>query len=161
MKPKYEYGEEVRVMRNVRNDGTYAGLEIGDFLVKRGSTGFVTSVGNFLQDQIIYGVHFLEEDKLVGCREEELILASEHWVESKFEFRDKVLSTIKLAVDGEVLVEVGDVGEVLKVIRDHPDQVHYHIRFPGRTLQVPESALEIDPEYEQRMQEREVVVHGA
>ena len=45
MKPKYEYGDEVRVMRNVRNDGTYAGLEIGDHLVKRGSTGFVTSIG--------------------------------------------------------------------------------------------------------------------
>lgn len=159
MKPKYEYGDEVRVMRNVRNDGTYPGLEIGDFLVKRGTTGFVTSVGTFLQDQIVYGVHFLDEDKLVGCREEELILASEHWVVSKFEFRDKVVSKIKLAVDGVVIVEEGDVGEILKVLRDHPKQVHYHVRFPGRTLQVPESSLEMDPEYEQRVQEREAA-HG-
>ncbi len=159
MLPKYEYGDEVRVMRNVRNDGTYAGLEIGDFLVKRGSTGFVTSVGTFLQDQLVYGVHFLDSDKLVGCREEELILASDPWVESEFEFRDKVRSKIKLSLQGEVIVEVGDVGEVLKVLRDIPDQVHYHIRFPGRTLQVPESALEIDPEYEKRVQEREAA-HG-
>ena len=154
MKPKYEYGDEVRVMRNVRNDGTYAGLEIGDHLVKRGSTGFVTSIGTFLQDQIVYGIHFLEEDKVVGCREEELMLASDHWVPSLFEFRDKVISKVRLAVQGEVVVECSDVGEILKVLRDYPDQVHYHVRFPGRTLLVPEESLEMDPGYLQRTQQR-------
>jgi nitrogen fixation protein NifZ len=147
MLPKYEYGDEVRVTRNVRNDGTYPGLEIGDHLVKRGSTGFVTSVGTFLQDQIIYGVHFLDADKLVGCREEELVAASDPWVPSLFEFRDKVISKISLSIQGEIVVKPGDAGEVLKVLRDHPGQVHYHVRFPGRTLQVPESALEANPEY--------------
>lgn len=155
MKTKFEYGDEVRVMRNVRNDGTYAGLEIGDHLVKRGSTGFVTSVGTFLQDQIIYGVHFLSEDKLVGCREEELIYASQKWIQSKFEFRDKVISKKRLAVSGEVLVELKATGEVLKVIRDENQEVSYHVRFPGITLQVPESALDIDPEYEERLKSRE------
>jgi len=154
MKPRYEYGDEVRVMRNVRNDGTYAGLEIGDHLVKRGTTGFVTSVGTFLQDQVIYGVHFLEEDKVVGCREEELILASEPWVPSKFEFRDKVISMISLSVSGEVIVKPGDPAEIIKVVRDHPDGVHYHARFPGRTLLVPESALDFNPEYEKQEEPR-------
>ena len=154
MKPKYEYGDEVRVTRNVRNDGTYAGLEIGDHLVKRGTTGFVTSVGTFLQDQIIYGVHFLTEDKVVGCREEELLLASEPWVPSKFEFRDKVLSKISLSVEGEVIVKPGDAAEIIKVLRDHPGGVHYHARFPGRTLLVPESALEINPEHQKQEEPR-------
>ncbi len=150
MKPQFEYGQEVRVTRNVRNDGTYSGLEIGDHLVKRGSTGFVTSVGTFLQDQIIYGVHFLDDDKVVGCREEELLLASDEWVPSKFEFRDKVISKISLSVNGEVIVKPGDAAEIIKVLRDHPDGVHYHARFPGRTLQVPESAIDFNPEYQNK-----------
>jgi len=150
MKPMYEYGDEVRVTRNVRNDGTFAGLEIGDHLVKRGSTGFVTSVGTFLQDQIIYGVHFLDDDKLVGCREEELLFASDEWVPSKFEFRDKVISRISLSINGEVIVKPGDGAEIIRVVRDHSDGVHYHARFPGRTLLVPENSLDFNPEYRNR-----------
>jgi len=141
MRPLYDYGDEVRVMRNVRNDGTYPGLEMGAPLVKRGSVGYVQSVGTYLQEYIIYSVHFLPEDILVGCKEEELIPASEPWTASEFEFRDKVQAKIKLAIKGEVLVNPNDQGEVLKVLRDMPGGVHYHVRFPGRTLLVPEKAL--------------------
>ena len=141
MRPVFDYGDEVRVMRNVRNDGTYPGLEMGAPLVKRGSVGYVQSVGTYLQDYIIYSVHFLPEDVLVGCKEEELLLASEPWVASEFEFRDKVQAKIRLAINGEVLVEESDQGEVLKVLRDMPNGVHYHVRFPGRTLLVPEKVL--------------------
>lgn len=142
MRPLFNYGDEVRIMRNVRNDGTYPGLEMGAPLLKRGSIGYVQSTGTYLQEYIIYSVHFLQEDILVGCKEEELLLASEPWVPSNFEFRDKVKAKIKLAINGEVLVAEGDQGEVLKVLRDIPAGVHYHVRFPGRTLMVPETALE-------------------
>lgn len=141
MRPRYDYGDEVRVVRNVRNDGTYPGMEMGDFLVRRGSVGFVRSVGTFLQDQIIYSVHFIETGKLVGCREEELILAADPWVPSRFEFRDKVQPLIPLAISGVMVAEPGTGGEILKVIRDYPGGVAYHVRFPGRTLLVPETAL--------------------
>lgn len=141
MRPNYDYGDEVRIMRNVRNDGTYPGLEMGAPLVKRGSTGYVQSVGTYLQEYIIYSVHFVEQDILVGCKEDELQLASEPWVPSEFEFRDKVQAKIRLAIKGEVLVEQDDEGEILKVLRDMPTGVHYHVRFPGRTLLVPENAL--------------------
>ena len=139
---RFDYGESVRVLRNVRNDGTYPGLDVGAFLVKRGSVGFVMNVGTFLQDQIIYSVHFLNEGKIVGCREEELIGADEPWVPSRFEFRDKIRSKVKLAVEGEIVADLGAEGEILKVIRDHEDGVFYHVRFPGRTLLVPEKSLE-------------------
>ncbi len=130
-------------MRNVRNDGTYPGLATGTLLIRRGSTGFVRDVGTFLQDQIVYSVHFLNEDKLVGCREEELQLAADPWVPSRFEFRDRVTARIPLGIQGRVLVEQGAVGEVLKVIRDAPGGVSYHVYFDGRNpLQVPESALD-------------------
>lgn len=144
MDARWDYGEAVRLIRNVRNDGTYPGLDPGEPLVRRGSIGFVVDVGTFLQDQIIYSVNFLDEGKIVGCREEELIGADEPWTPSKFEFRDKVRSAKGLAVGGAVLVHPGAIGEVIKVIRDAPGGVAYHIHFdslPGRVLQIPEDAL--------------------
>ena len=50
-----------------------------------------------------------------------------------------------LSVGGELLVARGAVGEVIKVIRDAPGGVAYHIHFEsllGRLLQIPEDALE-------------------
>lgn len=139
---RYDYGDAVRVTRNVRNDGTYPGLDVGAFLVRRGSVGYVVNVGTFLQDQVIYSVHFLDEQKMVGCREEELIPADSPWKPSRYEFRDKVVSRLSLAVGGEIVAAAGAEGEILRVLRDYDaEQMHYHVRFPGRTLLVPESSL--------------------
>lgn len=138
----FDYGHEVRVIRNIRNDGTYPGEKTGNLLVRRGSVGYVRSRGTFLQDQVIYEVHFMDEGKVIGCREEELIDAEDEWIPSRFEFREQVRSTKRLSANGEILVEIGDVGQVLKVLRHHQDGVAYHVRFPGRTLLVPESSLD-------------------
>jgi len=143
MQFQYDYGDAVRLTRNVRNDGTYPGMDIGDFLMRRGAIGHVVNVGTFLQDQVIYTVHFLEAGRMVGCREEELIRADEPWTSSRCEFRDKALSRLMLAVDGEVVVKKGSQGEILKVLRDDPENVRYQVNFPGnRQFIVPESALE-------------------
>jgi len=143
---RFDFGERVRVTRNVRNDGTYPGMEIGDLLIRRGSVGNVIEMGTFLQDQVIYTVHFLEHGRMVGCRAEELIPADAPWNPSRFEFRDKVVCRLDLGVKGQVIVEKGAEGEILKVLRDSLP-LQYHVRFPGRTLQVPESVLEpADPE---------------
>jgi nitrogen fixation protein NifZ len=142
---RFEFGERVRLTRNVRNDGTYPGMEIGDFLVRRGSVGNVVEMGTFLQDQVIYTVHFLEQGRMVGCRAEELIPADAPWNPSRFEFRDKVVCTIDLPLQDSV-IPVGTEGEILKILRD-TQPLLYHVRFPGRTMQVPESVLEpADPE---------------
>jgi nitrogen fixation protein NifZ len=149
MRPRWDYGDAVRVTRNVRNDGTFPGLKVGDFLVRRGSVGNVRNIGTFLQDQIIYSVHFLSEGIIVGCREEELIGSEEPWIETKFEVREKVLAAIALSIGGEVRVPVGSRGEVLNLDRPEgedarPDQVIYHVHFeclPGEPLLVPERAL--------------------
>ena len=140
--PQFEYGDEVRVIRNVRNDGTYPGMDTGTLLIRRGSVGCVYDVGTYLQDQLIYRVHFLDSGRTVGCREEELILASEPWTPSLFEFRDDVMATRSFAVRGEVVVEQGQVGSVMRVLRDLPDGVQYHVHFgDGRVLQIPEQSL--------------------
>lgn len=142
MRPAYEFGDEVRVVRNVRNDGTFPGENTGTLLVRRGSTGYVRDVGTFLQDQIIYSVHFIEQDRIVGCREEELQPVDAPWIPSRFEFRDLVAAAQPLGINGEVLVQRGEIGEVIRVVRDHPGGVAYHVHFADRnTLLVPESAL--------------------
>lgn len=141
MLPRFDYGDAVRVTRNVRNDGTYPGLATGDLLMRRGSVGTVIEIGTFLQDQIIYTVHFLDAGRIVGCREEELIGAGEAWTPSRFESREKVRADRALALRGEIVAARGTVGEILKVLRDQPGGVQYHVIFGERVLAVPEDAL--------------------
>ncbi len=139
----FEYGQPVRVIRNIRNDGTYPGVDTGKLLVRRGSVGYVRSRGTFLQDQVIYEIHFMDDGGiLVGCREEELIDLDTEWVESRYEFREKVRAARLLRVEGVTLANIGDEGQVLKVLRNGVDGVAYHVRFPGHTLMVPEAALD-------------------
>lgn len=137
---RFDFGEAVRVTRNVRNDGTYPGMEIGELLVRRGNVGHVVNVGTFLQDQVIYTVHFLDAGHMVGCRAEELIPADALWHPSRFEFREKVVSALDLGIQGEIVAVKGTQGEILKVLREDAE-IRYHVRFPGITLLVPEKAL--------------------
>jgi nitrogen fixation protein NifZ len=140
--PLYEYGEAVRLIRNVRNDGTYPGLKTGDLLLRRGAIGCVHDVGTFLQDQLIYRVHFLEQGKTVGCREEELIAASAPWIPNLFEFRETVVTRCALSIRGQRFCEAGQAGSIEKVLRDLPQGIEYHVNFGnGRVLQVPERSL--------------------
>lgn len=144
MKPRWDIGDTLRVTRNVRDDGTFPGAARGDLLVQRGSIGTVVDIGTFLMDQIIYSLHFLEQGRIIGCREEELIGLDEDWVDSRFETREYVQSTCSLAIAGEIRVPVGARGEILKVLRNTPEEVAYHIHFdcyPGHPLIVREGAL--------------------
>ena len=70
--PAFQYGERVRARRTVRNDGTYAGKEIGDVLVTKHEEGVIVSIGTFLQQFYIYGVEFLESGNRVGMKRKEL-----------------------------------------------------------------------------------------
>ncbi|WOH80517.1 nitrogen fixation protein NifZ [Bradyrhizobium sp. BEA-2-5] len=70
--PFFSFGEKVRAKRTIRNDGTYAGKEIGDILAKKGEIGYVVSIGTFLQQFYIYGVAFLESGYRVGMKRKEL-----------------------------------------------------------------------------------------
>ena len=86
MRPKFTFSEEVRVVRAIRNDGTVAGFAPGALLVRRGSTGFVRDWGVFLQDQIIYQIHFPETDRIIGCREQELIPITQPWLAGNLQY---------------------------------------------------------------------------
>jgi nitrogen fixation protein NifZ len=145
MLPAFDYGDEVRVIRNLRNDGTYPGKDVGELLIARGEVGCVYDVGTYLQDQLIYRVNFLAAGRTVGCREEELIPASAEWIANKYEFRDRVKTLRQLVSGGELIADVGDEGEIARVVRE-PGRMYYHVRFGERIFQVPEAALaDIDP----------------
>lgn len=71
--PRFDYGERVVSRSTVRNDGTFAGAEIGDVLVTKGELGYVTSIGNFLQQYYIYAVEWVDSGYRVGMRAKELM----------------------------------------------------------------------------------------
>jgi nitrogen fixation protein NifZ len=70
--PVFAFGEKVRARRTIRNDGTYAGKEIGEILCMKGDGGHVVSIGTFLQQWYIYGVEFTETGFRVGMKMKEL-----------------------------------------------------------------------------------------
>lgn len=70
--PYFSFGEKVRAKRAIRNDGTYAGKEIGEVLAKKGEEGYVVSIGTFLQQFYIYGVEFIQSGNRVGMKRKEL-----------------------------------------------------------------------------------------
>ncbi|WP_404385917.1 nitrogen fixation protein NifZ [Caenispirillum salinarum] len=70
--PVFEYGVKVVSRKNVRNDGTFPGKEIGEVLVKKGDVGYVHSIGTFLQRYYIYGVDWIDRGYVVGMRVHEL-----------------------------------------------------------------------------------------
>ncbi|BAT52788.1 NifZ protein [Nostoc sp. NIES-3756] len=76
--PEYEVGEKVRLRKQIKNDGTFPGRDIGEILAKKGEIGYVASIGTFLQRSYIYAVHFLEKGIIVGCKAKEIESAEEN-----------------------------------------------------------------------------------
>lgn len=70
--PDFNYGEKVRCRKAVRNDGTFAGREIGEILIEKGDIGYVASIGTFLQQFYIYGIDFYVRGCVVGMKGREL-----------------------------------------------------------------------------------------
>lgn len=73
--PKFKVGQKVKLIEDIVNDGTYPHAKIGDLMMPKGSTGYIKSMGEFLQVIRVYEVHFVGADselEVVGCREHEL-----------------------------------------------------------------------------------------
>ena len=71
--PKFMPGTKVRSTKYIKNDGTYAGKDIGEVLVRKGDQGYVRDIGVFLQRYYIYAVEFVELGTVVGMRGRELV----------------------------------------------------------------------------------------
>lgn len=142
MRPKFTFSDAVRVVRAIRNDGTVAGFAPGELLVRRGSTGFVRDWGVFLQDQIIYQIHFPESDRIIGCREQELIPLAQPWLAGNLQYGDTVTCRIALAVGGEVVVNVGQQGRIEATDWGERGD-SYTVDFSGRWFTVPVQAISL------------------
>jgi nitrogen fixation protein NifZ len=70
--PVFLPGTKVCANRMIRNDGTFAGRDVGDVLVKKGDVGYVRDVGTFLQRHYIYAVEWVDRGIVVGMRSREL-----------------------------------------------------------------------------------------
>ncbi len=140
MKPSYEFGTRVRVIRSLRNDGTCPGKSRGALLVREGSIGYGREWGSLLQDNLVYQVHFVEEDCIVGCREQELISGSAPWIDGEFQYGDWVSAALPLAIGDRPVVVAGQVGQIMDEIRDR-QPMSYVVLFDGRLFRVPEAAL--------------------
>lgn len=150
---KYEYGTKVRLVTNVRNDGSFPGKMKGDLLLRRGSEGYVQQAGIHLQEHVIYQVHFIEQNLIVGCKESELMDAAIAWRDNEFEYGDKAQLTLDLASEGTVLAKTGDVVSVLAVDRDEPESIYYRIQCGELDVMVPERALcALSPEVRQQLE---------
>lgn len=73
----YRVGQRVRLIKAIRNDGTYPHAAVGDVLIEAGAEGYVRKIGDFLQTIRVYEVNFIEEGLIFGCREAELESALE------------------------------------------------------------------------------------
>lgn len=73
---KYGIGQQVKLVKDIVNDGTYPHSPIGTLMMPAGSIGYIKSVGEYLQVIRVYEVHFLgipnAPVEIVGCRELEL-----------------------------------------------------------------------------------------
>ncbi|AXX93207.1 nitrogen fixation protein NifZ [Malaciobacter molluscorum LMG 25693] len=86
-KPKFFVGQQVKLLKDIVNDGTYPFCSIGTVMMPAGSIGYIRKIGEFLQVIRVYEVHFLGVNsalvEIVGCRENELFAMQKY--EDEFE----------------------------------------------------------------------------
>lgn len=97
--PRFKFGERVICRGTVRNDGTFAGRDIGQVLVQKGDIGYVRSIGTFLQQYYIYSVEWLGRGYRVGMRAKELCTLDELPEEVLVRFADRLDALKSLGKD--------------------------------------------------------------
>jgi nitrogen fixation protein NifZ len=70
--PVFRMGQKVKLIADIRNDGTYPFAPVGEVLMKAGAEGYVRHIGDFLQTIRVYEVDFIEKGFALGCREFEI-----------------------------------------------------------------------------------------
>jgi nitrogen fixation protein NifZ len=73
--PKFQWGQRVRCLIDLVNDGSYPNVEENALLVEAGGQGEIVQVGSHVDSNTpIYLVEF-NEKYVIGCLEEEIALA--------------------------------------------------------------------------------------
>ncbi len=138
---EFETGQEVRLLYDVVSDGTVYGVRRGDLLVRYGLTGNIIRRGIFLDD-VVYDVHFIKEDRIIGCREHELISADAPWSPPVYQKKDSVTAAADLTKDGKLLISAGTTGTVTSLRFYEEIGYAYEVKFEGDiSLVVRESQI--------------------
>lgn len=103
--PRFKFGERVICRSTVRNDGTFAGRDIGYVLVKKGDIGYVRSIGTFLQQFYIYSVEWVGRGYQVGMRAKELCTLDDLPEEVLAQFADRLADLQSLGKDDTIYSE--------------------------------------------------------
>lgn len=71
--PKYQWGQRVKALIDLHNDGSFPDVPVEDLLVGVGDTGEIVQVGTHTGANLpVYLVEFGER-LVVGCLEEEIV----------------------------------------------------------------------------------------
>ena len=70
--PSFLPGQRVRALVAINSDGTVPGQARGTLIVEPGDQGYVTAIGEFLQNCYVYTVDFVDRGRLVGMRRSEI-----------------------------------------------------------------------------------------
>lgn len=116
---QFKEGDFVRIVFDIKNDGTMYGKKRGKVLQKAGETGYISRM-HYLNDDIVYEVHFLENNKMIGCKEKELIDGNMTWNPPNFKKGDFVQSKNDLHYKGTLISKKGTKGKI-SAIRFLPD----------------------------------------
>ncbi|HVX77385.1 MAG TPA: nitrogen fixation protein NifZ [Bradyrhizobium sp.] len=77
--PKYQWGQRVKAVVDLVNDGSFPDAPVDGLLVSAGGVGEIVQVGTHTEANLpIYLVEFGER-LVVGCFEEEISLLQEPW----------------------------------------------------------------------------------
>jgi len=86
---KFHEGQQVKLLEDVVNDGTYPHAPIGTLIMPKDAIGYIKTIGEFLQVIRVYEVHFFGSNmelEIIGCREHELEAMEEYKDEVAEEF---------------------------------------------------------------------------
>ncbi len=141
---RFQEGDSVRLLFDLVSDGTVYGSKRGELLVSRGATGHVIRKGIFLDD-FVYEVHFMEENRILGCREHELLEGDASWSPPRFARRDAIVSAVDLKEKGELRVPKGTEGRVTVVDYHETLGYIYEVEFPRLSYECTVAESQILP----------------
>ena len=130
----FKTGASVRLLFDIKNDGTFFGRKRGEIIQPAGALGYVAN-RNDLADLTVYEVHFLESSSRVGCREKELISGDEVWLAPIFKKRASVAAKIDLTYEKQLIVRRGERGRVTVVRYQKGEGYLYEVKFSEKTNQ--------------------------
>ncbi|MBI4666234.1 MAG: nitrogen fixation protein NifZ [Nitrospinae bacterium] len=125
---KFQVGDCARLLYDIVSDGTVYGMRRGELIQRAGAVGYVKRQGWFL-DSLVYDIHFMDGDKIIGCREHELQEGLKPWAPPLFAKGELVKSPLGLTKNGVEMAPAGATGTIRAVRHMEPHGYVYEVLF--------------------------------